>query len=383
VTMAAKTMCQPVPRKMPANVKEAEALLTKMEDAKAKVFLELSKDIISRYPDVAAIHPFILAARIMAACQAGEYETAEKDAAQLKEFPEYGGTAEAFGRVALLLDSRARQFEKEQKQLEAELEKDPKNESLTEKLGKAKASADDSFGKANKFFSEMLSIDPTLETINAKQRFDMFCYIIQLQHDRGVAISVDDKIQLAKTFLEQTSEEEQAAKADRIDSIRLMLAEYYGVSGKLEDAAAIYQDLLDRYGKDFEERRKKDPRAPRTALHWQAVEGMALAQKGLGRYEDALANFATIRQSVKSGSDRWWKAVYQMGSCWEQMKEYGKVFELIRDQYRWRPTMGGADMKNNFLMILTSMLSKPDDQIPGVDRAQLTDLTDKIQKEMQ
>ena len=380
VKLAARAMCQKPPKRAPANADEANAQITVITGAAQKAFLKISADIRSRYTEAPDLHPYIVMLRIVAAGRVGNAESAAADVTQLKDFPEFQGTADAFGRVAIIFDTRARQLDGELEQLEKQRENEKKPE-LDEQIVKARAASEEAYSKALAFFVEMLGIDPTLETIDEKQRFDMFHYVILLQYRRGVEISVDDKIQLINTFLEQSADENAADKVEKIEGIRLILAEYLTKTNKLDDARQVFEELSARYEKDFEERRKKDPRAPTYARHWQVRHGLASTLKALGLYEDSLRDFNLIWRSVPAGSDTWWRASYEMYTCWMEMKAYDKAVNFIRTIHQTRPTLGGRDMKNNFLMLLTRIQSLPDDQLVGVDHERLLTLIDDIRKE--
>jgi len=354
VRTAAAAMLQPLPEKLPANAQEALALLDKFAVGRVRKFIDLSTGIKTKYPDAVEIHPYVLHLRVMAFVRLEDPQAAEKDLAALAEFKDFTALADITCRVAMAFDGQARKQEEAQQAADAE----------------------ESYGRTVGLFQEVIKLDPKFSFLPARQRFDVVYYVVMLFSKRGQGISVDDKLALVKSFLEEFAGEPK--RENEIDNVLLVQAEYLIVRNKLGDAIDIYEKLMKRYDAEFAEMREKDPKAGRPARHWQAKQGLAAARKVGRKYADALKDFMEIRQNVPAGGDTWWQAAYNAADCMVELKRYEMVLKMLKTTFLLHPDMGGLDLRNKFVMLLGRIASGnlPKDQAGCAKQAR--ELIDQI-----
>ncbi len=189
-----------------------------------------------------------------------------------------------------------------------------------------------------------------------EQNFDMLQYIILLTHNHGMGMSLDDRLEDVENFIKKFRN--QPVSEEKMDRIRLIQADLLFGKNDLPNALSIYDQLNAKYEKAHEEARKQNPKVARSAQHWSARLGLAKCRKAMGKYNEAALDFHKIRKSVPAGGKIWWMATYSVADCMVELKLYDRALTMIRTVYESRHDLGGAALRNDFLMLLGKIASE-------------------------
>ena len=340
VERAAAAMLQPAPEKIPANADEALALLDEFAVGRVRKFVDMSAGIRTKYPEATEVHPYLLQLRVRALVTLEDAEAAEKDLVEIAEYKEFTGLADVTSRVAMAFDSRARKQEEANQAAEAEK----------------------SYAKAVSLFQEAIKLDPKFSFLPERQRFDVIYYVVMLFSRRGMAIAVDDKLALVKSFLEEFANDPK--RESDIDNVLLVEADYLIVRSKLGDAVDIYEKLVKKYDDEFKLMREKNPKAGRPARHWQAKQGLAGARKASKKYADALRDLLEIRPNVPQGGPIYWQVTYDASECYLELKKCDVLLNMLQRAFLLYPEMGGPELRSKFLMLLGRICTELEKDYP-------------------
>jgi len=335
VRKCAEGMLQDVPKKQPEDKQAALDMIRDLVQKRHVYVLELTEGFSTRYPDAVELAPYSYHLRMTAAMQAGEAASAEADLAELKKYPEFESRmGSIYGNLATVFDSKARKLEKDEQ---------------------AQA-AQEALDKALMYYQEMLRAD-------AEQSFDMLYYIILTMHRHGRNVALNTKLDLITATLEKFGHE--AVPASKVVRLRLIHADWLFEHGDQAPALKIYHDLNEELEKEYLQRKENNPAAVRTAEHWSTLLGLAQSRKALGQHREAIHNFDTIRKNITGGSDTWWNATYEMLDCMVEAKDVQNklVIQNIQTNQLLRPTLGGPEMRNKFLLLLAKLAATDDEEI--------------------
>lgn len=336
IKTAAAALLQPLPDKPPASRARAQAQLQKLADGANRSFLDLTAKVAETHADIAPVLPYIYYLRIMAAVRLDDTDLAEKAIAEIRKYPEFGeqiGAGSVYGRVAEMFDSRARDLEEQAKPEESK----------------------QAYAKAVEYYRGMIEADPD-------QSLQMFHYVILLMQKHASDISIETKLGFVDAFMKKFGDEHGDKNKEKVDHIRLVLAELLFEKGDLRNAVKAYADLVEKLDKDYQAKKAEDPNHKMTPQHWAAKLGLAKARKALGDYQGAIGEFNTIRKKVREGGETWWMATYHLVDCMVELKEYDVAVKKLRTIHATRPSMGGPAMRNDFLKLLAKVINATHDQ---------------------